>query len=98
MQHASRRLAHESALHAPDHAPLHEHVFNDDVLMHPDDLAYVRQQFPHIVHLLDNPDLRAVFAKYEAEADAARDRVRVLGFATVQLGTLALLTFSTRPI
>jgi hypothetical protein len=79
-------------------APAHEHVFNDDILLNDGDLAYAAEQFPRILHVLDNPQLREMFAKYENEADAARDRVRAVGFATVLFATLALLTFPTRPL
>lgn len=78
--------------------PAHEHVFNDDILLNEGDRAYAAEQFPEIAHVLDNPELREIFAKYEGEADAARDRVRRVGFATVVFATAALLTFPTRPL
>ena len=79
-------------------APAHEHVFNDDILLNDGDLAYAAGQFPQIAHVLDNPELRDVFAKYQTEANVARDRVRRVGLATVVFATLALLTIPTRPI
>ncbi len=97
MRHASRRVAEDRDAAEPER-PTHDHVFNSDILMNDDDVSYVREHFPHIWHVLDNEELRAVFAKYEMEADAARDRVRLLGFSAVIFGILALLTFPTRPL
>lgn len=75
-----------------------DHVFNDDLLMNETDLAYARLQFPKIIHVLDHPQLREKFAKYEKEANKARDCVRALGFAAVILATLALLVVAIKPI
>src|ERR1039458_9748538 len=79
-------------------APTHEHVFNDDLLMHDEDVAYARSRFPEIIHVLDYPRLRKRFAAYETEANQARDRVRSLGFTAVVSAVLALMSIAPKPV
>jgi hypothetical protein len=78
--------------------PRRGHVFNDDLLMNANDLAFARAQFPGIIHLLDHPRLREKFAEYNRDADKARDWVRRLGFGAVVSATLALLAVATEPL
>lgn len=78
--------------------PEEEHVFNDDLLMHRKDSEFTRRRFPRIMHVLDNPSLRAEFAKYEKVANEAREQVRVRGFIAVVASTVALVALATRPL
>jgi len=78
--------------------PTYEHVFNDDLLMGPDDLKFARSHYSEIVHVLDNERLRGLFAQYERDANAARDRVRILGVTTVVFATVALITVATQVV
>ena len=68
-----------------------EHRFNDDLLLNDGDLEHARQQFPTIFHALDHPELRETFRRHDAEANHAREWVRILGVATVVGATSALL-------
>jgi len=78
--------------------PQRGHVFNDDLLMNANDLAFARSQFPNIIHLLEDRRLQEKFAEYSNEADIARDWVRRLGFGAVVSATLALLAVATEPL
>jgi hypothetical protein len=75
-----------------------EQVFNDDLLMNEKDLAFAYEQFPSIAHVLDFPQLRDTFKRYERAANRARRTLRLLGFASVLFATVALLSLSTRPL
>src|SRR6267378_2530575 len=77
---------------------MHDHIFNDDLLMNGQDLEYAKSQFPEVVHLLDYPRLRDKFAQYEKEANLARDRVRTLGFTAVISALFALIVVATQPL
>jgi hypothetical protein len=79
-------------------APERDEIFNDDLLMTEEALAYATAQFPQIIHVLDHPQLRDMFAKYEKQANHARDVMRRLGFTTVVFALLALLSVATHPI
>jgi hypothetical protein len=78
--------------------PVHDPVFNDDLLLRNGDLAYAGSQFSQIIHVLDYPRLRQKFLEYERDANQARDRVRGLGFAGVFSITLALFALATKPV
>ena len=73
-------------------------VFNDDLLTNPGDLEYAKDQFPEVFHLLDHPELRSTFAKYEQMANKARTWVRWLGLLAVAFGTIALLSAAIEPL
>ena len=92
-----RKVRTKVPLGGPSARPAHEHLFNGDLLMSDSDLNFARSQFAEISHLLDDERLRAVFAQYEAEGNAARDHVRRLGLGAVLFATLALLTIATQP-
>ena len=88
----------------PSPIPVHERVFNNDLLMNDDsargktDLQKAKEQFPEIIHVLDCPALREKFTAYEKEANKARQRVRALGFAAVLSVMVALIAVATKPI
>jgi hypothetical protein len=72
-------------------------VFNDDLLTNPGDLQYVHNQFPHLVVVLDHPELRQKFIDYDEVANKAHGWVHRLGFVAVSLITCALLSAATEP-
>src|SRR4051794_19270559 len=73
------------------------HVFNDDLLVHKGDARFAETQFPRIIHVLNNPRLKAEFMHYEKAANSAREKVRLFGFAVVIAPTLALIALATKP-
>ncbi len=75
-----------------------ERVFNDDLLINSGDLQYAKDQFPEVIHLLDHPEMRSTFTRYERMANKARVWVRSLGLLAVASGTIALLSAATDPL
>src|SRR5258708_4404230 len=78
--------------------PIHDHVFNNDLLVNDKDLEYARSQFPEVVHILDYPRLREMFREYEKDANEARDRVRRLGFTAVIFAPFSLFCVATKAL
>jgi len=81
-------VAHEASL---------EHRFNDDIALEQADLDFLFKQFPDIVHALDNPELRAEFAKHEAVANRSKKRVQFAGMIAIALAATALLAAAAKP-
>lgn len=80
------------------HFPLEARVFNDDLLTNAGDLEYAKKQFAEIFPLLDNAQLRGVFATYEERANKAKSWVRRLGLLAIFFGFAALLSAATEPL
>src|SRR5258708_39225724 len=78
--------------------PIHDHVFNNDLLVNDKDLEYARSQFPEVVHILDYPRLREMFGEYEKDANEARDRVRRLGFTAGIFAPFSPFSVATKPL
>jgi hypothetical protein len=75
-----------------------DHIFNDDLLINDGDLEHAKFQFSEIFHVLDHPELRLVFLRYEEMANKARIRVRGMGLLAVLCGTVALLSTATESL
>lgn len=71
--------------------------FNDDLLTNLGDIEHAKHQFPELIHVLDHPGLRSVFAEYEKRANKARASVRRWGFFAVVSATAALLSTASEP-
>jgi len=84
------------AIAAP--APVLEHRYNDDLLAQAGDRDYVAQVYPDLVHVLDHPELRAEFDRYDAMANTAKRRMHCLGLFAIALATIALLSSAAAPI
>jgi hypothetical protein len=65
-------------------------TFNDDLLANADDVRRAGEVYPLIAHVLDHPELRAIFERYDEIAKAAKRRMYRGGLATVACGTLSL--------
>ncbi len=74
------------------------HRFNDDLLICPTDLAEARKRFPTIIHVLDHPELRVLFQKYDVPANAAKRRSRKWGVWAVIFGALAPVGAAAAPL
>jgi hypothetical protein len=74
-----------------------EHRFNDDLLIGDADREDARKLFPGIYHVLDHPELREEFARYDGMANRAKTWVQRLGLAAIGLATLALLSSAIVP-
>jgi len=66
-------------------------VFNDDLLLRSDDQRLAASRYPTIAHILDHPELRALFSTYDEPANAAKARSRRWGSAAILLGALAII-------
>ena len=70
----------------------------DDLLLTEDDRKLAASSFPAIVHALDFPSLRELFAAYEAPANRSKAHLHQGGLATIILGVIALIGASTEPL
>jgi hypothetical protein len=77
---------------------MNERVFNDDLLMNPGDFQYAKHQFPGVFDILDHPELREEFRKYDRIANRAKVHVRWLGIVAVTSASVALLSTATEPL
>lgn len=75
-----------------------DHVFNDDLLANSGDVEWVRQSSPQLAPVLDFPELREVFAKYDKLAIAARKQTQRWGLLSIGFGVAALLAAATEPL
>jgi hypothetical protein len=72
--------------------------FNDDLLLSEQDRKWVSDTFPTLIHVLDYPQLRDDFSKYDEKANQSKKRLRRAGLATIAFGVVALLGASTEPL
>lgn len=79
-------------------APVLDHRFNDDLLMGMGDQQLARTTYPELFHVLDFPELREQFQKYNKQADKAKAKVHLIGLLAVMLATLALGSSAMAPI
>src|ERR1700730_4315917 len=56
-------------------APVLEHRYNDDLLAQAADREYISRVYPDLLHVLDHPELRAEFGRYNALANGAKKGV-----------------------
>ena len=71
---------------------------NDDLLLTEEDRKLAASSFPAIVHVLDFPTLRELFAAYEAPANRSKAHLHQGGLWTIILGVIALIGASTEPL
>jgi hypothetical protein len=64
--------------------------FNDDLLLHPEDRDLAAQNYPTVLHVLDNPELREYFQEYDRPANSAKKNSRRWGQIAIILGALAI--------
>lgn len=72
--------------------------FNDDLLLTESDRDLALRSFPELFHILDFPELRDVFRKYDVPANRAKRNRRSAGVVAILLGVLALLGASAAPV
>jgi membrane protease YdiL (CAAX protease family) len=72
--------------------------FNDDLLLTEDDRKLAAERFPELFHILDFPELREMFLRYDIPANSAKKHRRRAGFVAILLGVLALLGASVAPL
>jgi hypothetical protein len=72
--------------------------FNDDLLLLDDDRKLAAKSFPELMHVLDFPELRSLFASYDEPANQSKKRLQRAGLATIALAVIALLGASTEPL
>jgi hypothetical protein len=75
-----------------------DHIFNDDLLIAPDDRARAAELFPRLIHVLDDRDLRQLFSDYDKPAKRAKNNRRHCGYVVVSFAVLALFGASAEPI
>jgi hypothetical protein len=71
--------------------PIETQKFNDDLLLTESDRWLAGERFPELAHVLNFPDLRDMFVRYEAEANRAKTSQQRAGFVGIFLGVLALM-------
>ena len=71
------------------------HKFNDDLLLNHEDRDLAARRYPSIIHVLDHPELRQVFALYDKPANQAKSRARTAGLWAIGLIWAALAMASS---
>jgi hypothetical protein len=79
-------------------APTLEHRFNDDLLISDVDQTFAKEHYTTIYHILDHPELREEFLRYDALAIRSRRWVHCVGMAAVVLCASALLGSAATPL
>lgn len=74
-----------------------EHKFNDDIALIDADVEFLSRQFPDILHVLNNPALRAEFTKHDKIASSSKRRVHVAGLVAIGAAAIALLAAAIKP-
>lgn len=70
--------------------PSDHRKFNDDLLLHEDDRKLASVNYPTIYHVLDHPELRAVFSNYDTAANRAKRIGLIAGLWAIAFGFGAL--------
>lgn len=71
------------------------HKFNDDLLLAREDRDLAARKYPAILHVLDHPELRQLFAVYDGPANRAKRRARTAGLWAIGLVWIALVIASS---
>jgi hypothetical protein len=71
-------------------APSDDHKFNDDLLLHEEDRKLALIKYPSIFHVLDHPELRQLFSKYDVPANRAKRTGLMAGIWAIAFGFGAL--------
>ena len=79
-------------------APVLEHRFNDDLLISEHDQDLAKSEYPEIYHVLDHPELREQFLRYDGVANKAKLWVHRIGLLAVVLAVFALLGSAIAPL
>ncbi len=74
------------------------YIFNSDLLTSPAALERAAASYPDLPHVLDHPELRALFTAYDIPANLARKWSRRSGVCAILLGAIALLGASAEPL
>ncbi len=69
---------------------LADHKFNDDLLLQDADRRLAAKKYPSIFHVLDHPELRELFAQYDAPAKRAKSTGLKAGLWAIGFGFCAL--------
>jgi hypothetical protein len=75
-----------------------EHIFNDDLLANPADVAWIERTVPRLTPVLDFPELRQAFGPHDREAIQARRQTRFWGLLAIVCAVAALLATATEPL
>ena len=78
--------------------PVLEHRFNDDLLISEHDQTLAKTEYPEIYHVLDHPELREQFLRYDDLANKAKLWVHRIGLLAVLLAVFALLGSAITPL
>jgi len=90
--------AHVGAPVRSPEAELREHRYNDDLLLEERSREYARKEFPLVFFALDNPELRAAFARVDKKANAAKRRSQQAGVWAAILAMLSLMAAAAEPL
>jgi hypothetical protein len=71
-------------------APSNDRKFNDDLLLIEEDRKLASIKYPTIFHVLDHPQLRQLFSKYDTSANRAKRIGLIAGFWAIAFGFGAL--------
>ncbi len=66
-------------------APSDDHKFNDDLLLHEEDRKLASIKYPTIFHVLDHPQLRQLFSKYDVPANRAKRSAKPISTPTSRI-------------
>lgn len=69
---------------------IEQHKFNNDLLLAREDRDVAAQRYPDIMHVLDHPELRHLFAIYDKPANRAKRHARTAGLWAIGLVWIAL--------
>jgi hypothetical protein len=70
--------------------PTVDHKFNDDLLLLDEDRKLASIKYPTIFHVLDDPQLRQLFLKYDVPANRAKRIGLIAGLGAIGFGFGAL--------
>lgn len=77
---------------------LNEPRFNDDLLLDESDRERAAQHYPTIIHVLDDPELKACFLRFDVPANRAKRKSRMLGSIAIVLGAIAVMGASAEMV
>ena len=72
--------------------------FNDDLLLGEGDRQQAQKLFPAVFHVLNHPELQALFRSFDESANAAKAKSRRFGLTAICLAVFSLLVTSAEPL
>lgn len=75
-------------------SPIDQHVYNDDLLSTSKYRDLAAREFPRVIHVLDQPEMRAAFEAQDVIANRAKRRSQAAGFWALMCGLFALMIAS----